>query len=101
MPVFQLTDKLIFPPAELAEGNGLLAIGGDLSPERLLPRASVDLGGFNLRLDNVLMLTAPLYMLQIYDRVLSSRSEATLVAIERVVIPAKTVIRAAIPAGTL
>ena len=30
---------------------------------------------------NLLMLTAPLYMLQIYDRVLSSRSEATLVAI--------------------
>jgi leucyl/phenylalanyl-tRNA--protein transferase len=36
MPVFQLTDKLIFPPVELAEENGLLAIGGDLSPERLL-----------------------------------------------------------------
>ena len=36
MPVFQLTDKLIFPPAELAEENGLLAVGGDLSPERLL-----------------------------------------------------------------
>ncbi|MEN8231232.1 MAG: leucyl/phenylalanyl-tRNA--protein transferase [Thermodesulfobacteriota bacterium] len=36
MPIFQLTDKLIFPPAELAENNGLLAIGGDLSPERLL-----------------------------------------------------------------
>ncbi len=30
---------------------------------------------------NLLMLTAPLYMLQIYDRVLSSRSDATLVAI--------------------
>ena len=25
MPVFQLTDKLVFPPAELAEENGLLA----------------------------------------------------------------------------
>ena len=36
MPVFQLTDKLTFPPAELAEKNGLLAIGGDLSPERLI-----------------------------------------------------------------
>ena len=36
MPVYQLTDKLIFPPAELAEEDGLLAIGGDLSPERLL-----------------------------------------------------------------
>ena len=30
---------------------------------------------------NVLMLTAPLYMLQIYDRVLTSRSDATLIAL--------------------
>jgi leucyl/phenylalanyl-tRNA--protein transferase len=36
MPVFQLTEKLIFPPPEMAEENGLLAIGGDLSTERLL-----------------------------------------------------------------
>ena len=36
MPLYQLTDKLFFPPAELAEKDGLLAIGGDLSPERLL-----------------------------------------------------------------
>ena len=36
MPVFQLTEKIIFPPPELAEENGLLAIGGDLSAKRLL-----------------------------------------------------------------
>lgn len=30
---------------------------------------------------NLLMLTAPLYMLQVYDRVLTSRSESTLVAL--------------------
>ncbi len=30
---------------------------------------------------NLLMLTAPLYMLQIYDRVLASRSESTLIAL--------------------
>ena len=36
MPVYQLSDKLIFPPVEMAEKDGLLAIGGDLSPERLL-----------------------------------------------------------------
>lgn len=30
---------------------------------------------------NVLMLTGPIYMLQVYDRVLGSRSEATLVAL--------------------
>ncbi len=36
MPVFQLTDDIIFPPVEYAEPDGLLAIGGDLSPTRLL-----------------------------------------------------------------
>ena len=30
---------------------------------------------------NLLMLTGPLFMLQVYDRVLASRSEATLVAL--------------------
>lgn len=36
MPLFALDNELIFPPADLAEPDGLLAIGGDLSPERLL-----------------------------------------------------------------
>ncbi|MGC8765253.1 MAG: leucyl/phenylalanyl-tRNA--protein transferase [Brevinematia bacterium] len=36
MPVFKLEDELIFPPVELSEENGLLAVGGDLSLERLL-----------------------------------------------------------------
>lgn len=36
MPVFRLTDKLSFPDPRLATAEGLLAIGGDLSPERLL-----------------------------------------------------------------
>ncbi len=31
-----LTDKLWFPPVEQSAADGLLAIGGDLSPERLL-----------------------------------------------------------------
>ncbi|MFC5282369.1 leucyl/phenylalanyl-tRNA--protein transferase [Pedobacter alpinus] len=34
--VFQLTDELIFPNPELSEDDGLLAIGGDLSLNRLL-----------------------------------------------------------------
>lgn len=34
---------------------------------------------------NLLMLTGPLYMLQVYDRVLGSRSEATLVALSAIV----------------
>lgn len=36
MPVFQLTNKLIFPPPHLADDDGLLAVGGDLSVKRLL-----------------------------------------------------------------
>jgi leucyl/phenylalanyl-tRNA--protein transferase len=36
MPLFVLDKTLYFPPAHLAEPDGLLAMGGDLSPERLL-----------------------------------------------------------------
>ena len=36
MPVFLLTQKLVFPPCHYADPDGLLAVGGDLSPERLL-----------------------------------------------------------------
>ena len=36
MPIFQLNENTAFPSPELAERNGLLAIGGDLSVKRLL-----------------------------------------------------------------
>lgn len=36
MPVFQLSDELIFPSPECAEKDGLLAIGGDLTKKRLI-----------------------------------------------------------------
>lgn len=36
MPVFLLGDDLAFPPPELASREGIVAIGGDPSPERLL-----------------------------------------------------------------
>jgi leucyl/phenylalanyl-tRNA--protein transferase len=36
MPVFTLSKKLSFPPPHLAIKEGLLAVGGDLSAERLL-----------------------------------------------------------------
>ena len=35
MPIYQLIDELIFPPVDHAE-DGVLAVGGDLSPERLM-----------------------------------------------------------------
>ena len=47
--------------------------------------AFVGIGGFSLVI-NLLMLTGPLFMLQIYDRVLTSRSIPTLVALVILVI---------------
>ena len=35
-PLFFLSERLEFPPVETANTEGLLAVGGDLSPERLL-----------------------------------------------------------------
>lgn len=50
MPIFQLNEQIVFPPPELAEANGLLAVGGDLSPERLI--AAYRLGIFPWFSDN-------------------------------------------------
>lgn len=36
MPVYRLDARLVFPPPEQAHESGLLAVGGDLRPERLL-----------------------------------------------------------------
>lgn len=36
MPVFELDETIIFPKPELAREDGLLAVGGDLSPQRLI-----------------------------------------------------------------
>lgn len=44
MPIFALDKNIIFPPVEESEPDGLLAIGGDLSVERLL--AAYKLGIF-------------------------------------------------------
>jgi len=34
--IFRLDERLVFPDPELAEPDGLLAVGGDLSADRLL-----------------------------------------------------------------
>lgn len=36
MPIYRLIDEIVFPPPDEAEPDGLLAVGGDLSSERLL-----------------------------------------------------------------
>lgn len=50
MPVFQLNTRIQFPPPELADESGLLAVGGDLSPQRLI--AAYRLGIFPWYSDN-------------------------------------------------
>ena len=44
MPVYRLGEEIAFPDPERADPSGLLAVGGDLSPERLL--AAYSLGIF-------------------------------------------------------
>src|SRR5208337_2444506 len=36
MPIFDLNKEILFPPVNLAEKDGMVAVGGDLSPERLI-----------------------------------------------------------------
>lgn len=36
MPVFRLSSEILFPDPSLAEEDGLLAVGGDLTPDRIL-----------------------------------------------------------------
>ena len=61
--------------------DGSAEIRGALAESR---RLFVSIGVFSAFV-NLLMLTGPLFMLQVYDRVLASRSEATLVALVAIV----------------
>ena len=36
MPIYQLSETVVFPPVRLADKSGILAVGGDLSSDRLL-----------------------------------------------------------------
>jgi leucyl/phenylalanyl-tRNA--protein transferase len=36
MPIFRLVDDLVFPPPDYADPSGLIAVGGDLSSDRLI-----------------------------------------------------------------
>ncbi len=59
----------------LVEGDGIVAPELKAAASRLMPV------GFVSAAVNLLMLAGPLYMLQIYDRVLASRNMATLAAL--------------------
>ncbi len=41
MPIYELIPEIIFPPVEKAENDGLLAVGGDLSPDRVIYGLSI------------------------------------------------------------
>ena len=69
------------PSREEAPGGGAAEIREALAESR---RLFASIGLFSAFV-NLLMLTGPLFMLQIYDRVLTSRSEATLVALVAIV----------------
>ncbi len=53
MPVWQLDERLIFPDPEFGQEDGLLAIGGDLSKERLLLAYSCGIFPWFIYEDNV------------------------------------------------
>ncbi len=36
MPIYQLDERIVFPPPEHADPDGLLAVGGGLEPERVI-----------------------------------------------------------------
>ena len=59
------------------KGNGEREIRAALAESR---RLFASVGFFSIFV-NLLMLTGPIFMLQVYDRVLSSRSEATLITL--------------------
>jgi len=65
----------------IRRADGSAEIRGALAESR---RLFVSIGVFSAFV-NLLMLTGPLFMLQVYDRVLASRSEATLVALVAIV----------------
>jgi ATP-binding cassette subfamily C protein len=66
------------PAKQSTEGLSGLS---ELAAARTASRQAIMVAFFFSALVNVLMLTAPLYMLQVYDRVLVSRSEETLLAL--------------------
>lgn len=47
MTIFALDERVLFPDPLLADDNGLLAVGGDLSPQRLLSAYSMGIFPWN------------------------------------------------------
>lgn len=54
MPIYQLPAEPLFPPAEWSNPDGLLAVGGDLTPERLIEAYSSGIFPWYSRPDPIL-----------------------------------------------
>lgn len=54
MPIYQLIPEIVFPPVDHAEKDGLLAVGGDLSPERVLYGLSIGIFPWFSECDNIM-----------------------------------------------
>lgn len=79
MPVFRLDDRLVFPPPHLADDSGLLAIGGDLRPERLLLAYSHGIFPWYQRGEPILWHSPDPRMVLVADRLRVPRSLAKAV----------------------
>ena len=79
MPVFELTDDLVFPHPSLAE-DGLVAVGGDLRPERLLLAYSNGIFPWPEREDTPVLWASPDPRLVLFleNYVISKRFERTI-----------------------
>ena len=78
MPVFQLTKELVFPPPELADPDGLLAVGGDLSCERLLLAYSMGIFPWYDRHPILWWSPHPRFILELEELHISRRLSRTL-----------------------
>lgn len=74
MPLYLLDERLVFPPPERAPREGPLAVGGDLSPERLLLAYSLGIFPWYGEGEPILWHSPDPRMVLIAERVRVSRS---------------------------
>jgi len=72
--VFQLPEEIVFPKPELADPDGLLAIGGDLSPQRLLTAYSIGIFPWSSEGEPILWWSLPQRLILFPDKAKFSKS---------------------------
>lgn len=71
---FQLPEEIVFPKPELADPDGLLAIGGDLSPQRLLTAYSIGIFPWSSEGEPILWWSLPQRLILFPDNAKFSKS---------------------------